>query len=55
MEKDFKNLLKILEDKIDDLPSGYLTTKNIKGRDYTYYRYYLNNKRFKWRRKRKTK
>lgn len=45
MEKDFKNLLKILEDKIDDLPSGYLTTKNIKGRDYTYYRYYLNNKR----------
>lgn len=36
MNKDFKNLLQILKDKIDDLSSRYLTTENIKGKDYEY-------------------
>ena len=44
MNKDFKNLLQILKDKFDDLPSGYLTTQNIKCKDYDYYSYYLNKK-----------
>ena len=36
MNKDSKNLLQILKDKIDDLPPGYSTTETIKGKDYDY-------------------
>ena len=44
---DIKDKIQELEHQVNNLPSDYVTRKNIKGNIYYYHRFYENNKRIK--------